>query len=104
MEGFAVRMEGALPDHVRVERKRDGLFSSSSHAVKVTVDTGSNIYALERHHGHFVARRTKAVRGVTLRSEEMAIPDWLDALNRDVMGLAGQAESAHGVLHDFLMS
>jgi len=104
MEGFVARMESALPGRVRVDRKRDGLFSSTSHAVKIEIDTGQNIYQLTLEHGRMIAHRTKAVRGVTLKSEELAVPEWLEALNHDVQHLADHADSAHGVLHDFLMS
>jgi hypothetical protein len=50
------------------------------------------------------ARRSKAVRGVTLKSEPLDFPDWLAALNADIQSLAERDGAAHDVLHDFLMS
>ena len=104
LEGFAARMEGAIPGHVSVERRRDGLFSKSSHVIKVTISAGSVVYALQLENNHLAALRAKAVRGVTLKSEVMPVPEWLVALNADVQRLAEQAGAAHDVLHDFLMS
>jgi hypothetical protein len=31
-------MAGAIPGHVTVERRRDGLFSTTSHVIKVAID------------------------------------------------------------------
>jgi hypothetical protein len=104
LEGFAARMEGAIPGHVTVERKRDGLFSKTSHVIKVAIDTGPGVYVLSLENNHLTALRAKAVRGVTLKSEAMDLPDWLAALNSDIQHLAERAGAAHDVLHDFLMS
>ncbi len=104
LEGFATRMEGAIPGHVTVERRRDGLFSKTSHVVKVAIDAGPAVYVLHLDNNHLSALRAKSVRGVTLKSEAMAVPEWLAALNADVQRLAERADAAHGVLHDFLMS
>jgi hypothetical protein len=104
LEGFAVRMEGAFPGHVAVERQRDGLFSKTSHVVKVAIDAGPAVYVLGLQNNHLSALRSKSVRGVTLKSEAMNVPEWLAALNADIQQLAAQTDTAHGVLHDFLMS
>ena len=104
LEGFATRMEGAIPGHVTVERKRDGFFSKTSHVAKVAIDTGANVYVVALENNHLSALRSKAVRGVTLRSEALDFPDWLQALNLDIQRLAERTGAAHDVLHDFLMS
>jgi hypothetical protein len=104
LEGFATRMEGAIPGHVTVERKYDGLFSSTSHVVKVEIETGANLYVVALERNHLTAWRSTAVRGVTLKTETLDFPDWLNALNADIQRLAERAGAAHDVLHDFLMS
>jgi hypothetical protein len=101
---FAARMEGALPGRVTVDRKRDGLFSTKSHVAKVTLDTGSHLYILELANNRLAATRSQTIRGVRLKSEEMGVPEWLEALNADIRSLADHAGSAHDVLHDFLTS
>jgi len=104
LEGFAVRLEGAIPGHVTVERRRDGLFSKTTHAVKVTIDAGPFVYVLALQNNHLSAVRAKSVRGVVLKSEPMGVPEWLGALNEDIQLLAERVDAAHGVLQDFLMS
>jgi hypothetical protein len=104
LEGFAIRLEGAVPGHVTVERKRDGLFSKTSHVAQVTIDTGPNLYTLRRENNHLEAVRAKLVRGVTLKSEALDLPEWLAALTVDLKQLAEQTGAAHDVLQDFLMS
>jgi hypothetical protein len=104
MAAFAARMSDAIPGRVTVDRRRDGLFSSTSHVIQVTIDAEGNVYSLALDKAHLTARRTKAVRGVTLKSEELPVPEWLAALHRDIQRLAEHAGSAQSVLHDFLMS
>ncbi|HJU16579.1 MAG TPA: hypothetical protein VJ770_08905 [Stellaceae bacterium] len=104
MEAFAVRMAGAAPDRVKVERRRDGLFSRTSHVARVTIASDPNVYVLSFDNSHLSAHRAKAVRGVILKSEPMDFPEWLAALNADLQRLAERAGAAQNVLHDFLMS
>ena len=104
MEAFATRMTGALPGRVAVERKREGFFSSRTRVVKVTIETGQHIYSLVFDSARLAAQRAKAVRGVTLKSEILPVPEWLAALNHEVEALSGELGAARRVIHDFLMS
>lgn len=104
LEAFAARMDGAVPGRVKIERRRDGLFSRTSHVVKVTITGETNAYVLTLDDGHLSAARAKSVRGVTLKSETMDFPEWLSALNADLQRLAERAGGAQTALHDFLMS
>jgi hypothetical protein len=104
VEGLAVRLEGALPGHVEVERKRDGLFSRESHVSAIVVTVEGKQYSLTFDHGRLKARRSKFVRGITIGSAELPIPEWLSTLSADIALIGRQAGDAHAVLHDFLMS
>lgn len=104
MEAFAVRLEGAVPARVRVERQKDSLFSKTRHVTKINVEAQNHIYALTLQGGRLSAERSKVVRGVSLMTEHMDVPQWLDALREDIQALAEHAGSAQDVLHDFLMS
>ena len=104
LEAFAVRMDGAVPGRVKIERRRDGLLSRTSHVVKVTIAGETNAYVLSLEGGHLSAARAKSVRGVTLNSQTMDFPEWLSALNADLQRLAERAGDAQTALHDFLMS
>jgi hypothetical protein len=104
LEAFAARMDGALPGRIKIERRRDGLFSRTSHVVRVTIAGDPEIYSLSLDSNRLSAQRAKSVRGVTLKSETMDFPEWLAALNADLQRLAEWTNAAHTVLHDFLMS
>ncbi len=104
MEAFAVRLEGALPAQVDVDRKREGLFSKTTHVAKVAISLDNNVYLLMLERGHLVAQRVKSVHGVTLKSETLNMPDWLKSLQHDMAAYADHMGSAQQVLHDFLMS
>ncbi|MBE1162859.1 hypothetical protein [Dyella acidiphila] len=104
MEAFAVRLEGAIPGRVAVERQKDGLFAKTSHATRISVEAHDHHYVLELQKGRLAAHRSKSVRGVTLSTEPMDVPAWLAALYSDIQVLAEHAGAAQNVLHDFLMS
>jgi len=104
MQALAVRLEDALPERVEVERKRDGFFSRESHAVRIAVAFDTSLYTLILEHGRLTARRAKIVHGVSLSSDDIAVPDWFAGLNREVGVVGREAGDAHSVIHDFLMS
>lgn len=103
VEGLAARLEGDVPGLVEVERKRDGLFSKSSHVRTVTVHTDNNDYLLRRDGVHISTIRTKTVRGVALKHEDLPLAAWLQSLVKDLDALSGEMQGASNVLHDFLM-
>jgi len=102
MEAFAVRLEGALPGRVTVERHRDGLLSKTSHVSKVTLQGDRAVYQITNDKTGIAAVRSKLVRGVTISSSPMAVPAWLAEVRAEVQTLAGQIGEASDVLHDFL--
>ena len=104
MEGLAARLEGALPGRVEVERKRDGFFSRESHAVRIAVAMDRSLYTLTVDRGNLTARRAKIVHGISIGSDTLPVPEWIVALNRDMLAIGEQAGAATTVLHDFLMS
>jgi hypothetical protein len=103
MEGFAARLADALPGRVTVERRGIALFGGRR-VTKVSVAFDTEVYALALDRGELRAERAKVVRGVSLHSERMLVPDWLAALRGDVGRLADRSGAAQAVLHDFLMS
>lgn len=102
MEAFAVRLEGALPRRVTVERKRDGLLSKTSHVVGVKIQGERAIYQISFHKGEISASRAKLVRGVVISTATVPVPHWLGEVSAEVQALADQAGAAGDVLHDFL--
>ena len=103
-EALAARLEPALPGRVSVARKRDGLFSSTSHVSSIAVRFDDALLVLAAERGTLSARHAKVVRGVTIGSRDVPVADWLAEVVRRTRTLGQGAASAHAALHDFLMS
>ena len=104
MAALAARLEPALPGRIGIERRRDGLFSAASHVSGIAVRFDDAVLTLALDHGSLRATRAKMVRGVTIKSEEVPVPAWLDDVVGRTRALGTGAGEAHAVLHDFLMS
>jgi hypothetical protein len=102
MEALAVRLEGALPDRVSVERRRDGLLSASRHVHQITVRGDGGEYRLSFDKGRLAATKAKTVRGVVISTKPQTTPEWLAEVRAEVATLAGEMGAASDVLHDFL--
>jgi hypothetical protein len=103
VEALAARLEAALPGSVDVERRRDGLFSRSSHVTKILLHFETSELTLELDHGRLHAKRAKVVRGVTISSEAVGVTAWLGEVMRNTRSSGQDASAAYGVLHDFLL-
>ncbi len=102
IEALAVRLKGALPDRVTVERRRDGLLSRTSHVHEIVLRGDGGEYRLRFDKGTLTATRAKTVRGVVISTTELPVPQWLAEVRAEVATLAGAMGSASDVLHDFL--
>ena len=102
MEALAVRLEGAMPGRVEVQRKRDGLLSQSKHVAKIAVRGERAVYELTRDRSGLVATRNKLVHGVSISSSSIAPRDWLGEIRTELQALAEQAGSTSDALHGFL--
>ena len=102
MEALAVRLEGALPLHVSVDRRRDGLLSKTSHVARIEIRTDDAVYSATLIKGVLAATRAKVVRGVVISTAPLSIANWLTDVRAHVRALAEQAGGSVDVLHDFL--
>lgn len=102
MEAFGARMQGALADRTTVERKRDGLLSKTSHVREVSFRGETALYKLAFEKGQLRATRAKLVRGVVISTAELALPEWLAEVRREVQTLAGSLGGASDTLAGFL--
>ena len=82
MEGLAARLEPALPETVTVTRKRRSLFSNEMRTTAIVVTTDVGLLTLALDQNRLEARRTKVVRGVSIGSQVISIPAWLEELTR----------------------
>jgi hypothetical protein len=94
VEALAVKLEGALPGRVRVQRDGGGLLRRGDrHVRRLEVDLGEGRYLLDqraRRGAPELARQT-VVRGIALRTDPMDLATWLHALARD---LAARAQAS----------
>lgn len=102
MEALAVRLEGALPGRVTVDRQKDGVFAKTSHVRRIAVHGERAAYELALGHGQVAASRAKIVRGVVISSSAIKLSDWLTEVREEVKSMADQAIAASDVLHGFL--
>jgi hypothetical protein len=99
-EALAVKLEGALPQQTRVERRSRGLLSRRSEIRRVEVDCGDYRYTLA---ADGVATRAHEVRGIVLKNEPLALDAWIDALARDLSEQARTSEAARLALERLLV-
>ena len=102
-EALAARLEPSLPGRVAVERRRDGLFSSTTHVASITVRFDDALLVLKAERGTLAGHSAKVVRGVTIGTRDMPVADWLAEVVRRTRVLGEGAASAQAALHDFLM-
>lgn len=101
-EALAHKLEGALPNRVRVERA-GGLFARSHGVQRIQVQLGEWAYELIAGPGSALdARRTHLVRGVTLKSEQIGLDEWIEALSVDLAELAQHSAQDHAALRRLL--
>lgn len=97
IEVLAARLEQALPQIARVERRKVGGFRSKRRAVqRIEVPLGEEQFELRRAEGTVQCTRQKVVRGITLNRREISMADWIDEL------IAAVARTAEVSEHDRL--
>jgi hypothetical protein len=100
LEALAARLEGALPGQVEVQRK-GGLFGGKR-VRRIDVRLGDSHYELEGDHGALTARRRSVVRGIALKSAELGVDAWIDALSSDLLALAQRSDQGRRALERLL--
>jgi hypothetical protein len=84
VEALAVRLEGALPGQVEVERK-GGLLGANKRVRRIEVTLGDQRFEAEVDRGRVTWRRRSVVRGIALKTQELDLDAWIDALSRDLV-------------------
>jgi hypothetical protein len=101
LEALAARLQSALPGQVEVQRK-GGLLGGGKRVRRIAVRLGDSHYEIEGDHGSVVARRRSVVRGIALKSEELAVDAWIQALSGDLLTLAERSEQGRLALERLL--
>jgi hypothetical protein len=99
VESVAKKLEESFPGRCRV--KRAGLRGKGG-VRQVTVELGDGRYELTHDDGTIATRRSSVVRGITLKSEELGIDEWIDALAAEVVAEADRSERGRLALEKLL--
>jgi hypothetical protein len=100
LEALATRLEGALPGQVDVQRK-GGLFGGKR-VRRIEVRLAERHYEIEGNGGPPTARRRSVVRGIALKTEELSVDAWIEALSADLLELAQTSERGRAALERLL--
>jgi hypothetical protein len=77
---LARHLEEAVPEQLTVKRS-GGLFARNRPIQAIEVDLGDDRFLLAvGRHGTLAATRTRVVRGIALRTEELDVEGWLNQL------------------------
>ena len=99
---LAEKLGGALPQQTVVER-RGGLFAREKPIHKISVELGEYRYLIEKAgHGGLQTARTKVVRGIALKTEELPVDAWIESLSRDLAQYAARNAQARMALERLL--
>jgi hypothetical protein len=101
VEALAQKLTQSFPAHVKVERKKS-LLPGPKPVRRLTADLGDERLELEHVDGRVTCRRRELVRGIALRSEELELGPWIDALSRSLVAEAEHSERGRAALQQLL--
>jgi len=97
LETLATMLESALPDETVIER-RGGLFAKKT-VKRIVIALDEFRYTLEdRGRGPLHAVRTRIVRGIALKTEEITMDTWLTELGATLDQRANSSAAAREAL------
>jgi hypothetical protein len=104
VESLATKLEEAVPERVRVERRRSGLFGPKQ-VRRIALDTGSaRLELLCRELGGIETRCSRLSGGIVLKSEPIDTDAWLTALGEALAAEAGRNERTKQALERLLLN
>ena len=92
VEALAVKLEGALPGAVKVDRRGGGLRSREKRVRRISISMDATRYDLERDGESIETSRSSEVRGIVIKSERLGLDEWVDELSRELTERASQSE------------
>lgn len=102
VEVLASKLEQALPGRVRVARRGRRFLSAEKPVASLECELGQERYLLATRDGMVETRRATAVRGIVLKTEEVPLEDWIEALARSLAVEASTSERARVTLEQLL--
>ncbi len=102
VEVLADKLEQALPGRVQVERRGTRFLGKEKRVERVQCQLGDQRYVLVARDGNVDTQRATAVRGVVLKTDQIPLDEWLDALAGDLATEAQTSERARVALQQLL--
>lgn len=104
LNSFATLAEQVMPDVVEVTTKPKHLFSSEKVITGIMVTLDSDRYSLEftGEHRPLKAQRVKVVKGITIKTDDIPVSEWLARLSEELHIRAKHSEEAHFAMANFL--
>jgi hypothetical protein len=104
VESLAAKLEDAVPDHTRVERRRAGLLGPKL-VRRIALDAGSTRLELLRDEGGAVQTRCSRLSGgIVLKTEPLDADAWIAALGEALAAEAGRNERTRQALERLLIN
>lgn len=101
VEALAVKLEEAIPDVVRVERRREGLRGPKL-VRRIALDAGGRRLELLRSGADVEARCSRLSGGIVLKSETVDVDAWLTALGEVLAEQARRSQITRQALERLL--
>jgi hypothetical protein len=101
VESLAVKLEEAIPNRVRVDRRKSGMFGPKL-VRQIVVDLGDQRLELRVGSG-LETRRAKLSGGIVLKSEQVDTDAWLAALGDALAAEARRSETTRQALQRLLI-
>jgi hypothetical protein len=92
VEALGVKLSESFPSKVTVERK-GGRFRGAQRVRRIAVGLGDSEYELVNDDGAVSCARRVVVRGIALKTEQLSLEQWIDALASQLVDEAGKSES-----------
>jgi len=100
VEALAVKLEQALPNGVRVDR-RGSLFGAKK-VREISVDAGDTRLRLDRDGAAVNTSRARLSGGIVLKTEQVDIDEWLHELGRTLTEQAQRSSATREALERML--
>ena len=103
VESLAAKLQDAVPDRTRVERRRAGLLGPKQ-VRRIALDAGSSRLELLREGGAVQTRCSRLSGGIVLKTEELDADAWISALGEALAEEAGRNERTRQALERLLIN
>jgi len=101
VESLAVKLEEAVPQRVRVERRREGMFGPKL-VRGIVLDAGDRRLELSSQGGAVETSSSRLSGGIVLKREPMGTDEWLAALGEALVAEARRSETTRQALERLL--